>query len=170
EARTDAGDNSIPIINVLDAFISGAPAVGPSTNPERRLWFQDNLTWIVKSHTFRSGVRIRHSTIRDVSPNNFGGTFTFTGGAGPQLDANNQPVLDALGNPIIVPISSIERYRRTLLFQRQRLAPAAIRVLGGGATQLSLAAGNPEARAHQIDFGAFIQDDWRLRPSLTLSL
>jgi hypothetical protein len=63
ETRTDAGDNSIPTINVLDAFISGAPAVGLSSNPERRLWFQDNLTWIANNHTFRSGVRIRHSTI-----------------------------------------------------------------------------------------------------------
>ncbi len=170
EDRTDAGDNSIPITNVLNAFISGAPAVGPSENPERRLWFQDNLTWIANQHTFRSGVRIRHSTIRDVSPNNFGGTYTFGGGAGPQLDAADLPVLDSQGNPVIVPLSSIERYRRTLLFQSQGLSPAEIRALGGGATQFSLAAGDPEARTNQVDFGLYIQDDWRLRPSLTISL
>lgn len=170
ETRDDFGDNSIPTINVLSAFISGAPAVGPSSNPERRLWFQDNVTWIAGNHTFRSGVRVRHSTITDISPNNFGGTYSFAGGPGPQLDAFNQPVLDPQGNPVIVPLSSIERYRRTLVFQSQGLSPAEIRALGGGASQFSLAAGDPEARAKQIDFGAFIQDDWRLRPSLTISL
>ncbi|HEV7683001.1 MAG TPA: carboxypeptidase regulatory-like domain-containing protein [Pyrinomonadaceae bacterium] len=170
ETRDDFGNNSLPTINVLNAFISGAPAVGPSTNPERRLWFQDNLTWIFNNHTFRSGVRVRHSTIRDVSPNNFGGTYTFAGGAGPQLNANDQPILDVEGNPVIVPLSSIERYRRTLVFQAQGLPPAEIRALGGGASQFSLAAGDPEARTKQIDFGAFIQDDWRLRQSLIINL
>jgi hypothetical protein len=86
------------------------------------------------------------------------------------LDANDQPVLGPEGNPVIVPLSSIERYRRTLVFQSRRLSPTEIRALGGGATQFSLAAGDPEAHTKQIDFGLFIQDDWRLRPSLTISL
>jgi len=170
ESRTDAGDNSRPTINVLDAFISGAPAVGPSSNPERRLWLQDNVTWISGNHTFRTGARVRHSTIRDTSPNNFGGTFIFAGGTGPQLNANDQPITNAQGNFVPVPLSSIERYRRTLVFMNRGLSAATIRSLGGGATQFSLAGGNPTARANQIDFGAFIQDDWRLRPSLTISL
>lgn len=170
EGRTDAGDNSRPTVNVLDAFISGAPAVGPSSNPERRIWLQDNVTWISGNHTFRTGGRVRHSTIRDTSPNNFGGTFTFAGGVGPRLDANDQPVTDVQGNFVLVPLSSIERYRRTLVFMDRGLSAATIRSLGGGATQFSLAGGNPTARAGQIDFGAFIQDDWRLRPNLTISL
>jgi hypothetical protein len=170
EGRTDAGNNSRPTINVLDAFVSGAPAVGPSSNPERRLWLQENLTWIAGNHTFRTGMRVRHSSILDISPNNFGGTFTFAGGVGPQLDANDQPIINASGNFVLVPLSSIERYRRTLVLRDRGFSVATIRSLGGGATQLSLAGGNPAARAKQIDFGAFIQDDWRLRPSLTISL
>jgi hypothetical protein len=169
ENRIDAGDNSRPTINVLQAFIGGAPAVGPSANPERRLWLQDTVTWIVRDHTFRAGGRLRRSSILDISPTNFGGTYTFGGGIGPLLNANDQPVLDAQGNFVLVPISSIERYRRTLVFQSKGLPAPTIRSLGGGATQFSLAGGNPAARAKQIDFGAFIQDDWRLRPSLTLS-
>jgi hypothetical protein len=170
EGRTDLGDNSRPTINVLDAFISGAPAVGPSSNPERRIWLQDNVTWISGNHTFRTGVRVRRSTITDTSPNNFGGTYTFAGGFGPQLDANDQPITDAQGNFVFVPLSSIEQYRRTLVFMDRGLSATTIRSLGGGATQFSLAGGNPTARASQIDFGAFIQDDWRLRPNLTISL
>ena len=170
EDRIDDGDSSRPTTDVLQAFISGAPAVGQSSNPERRLWLQDTVTWIKNNHTFRFGGRLRRSTIRDISTTNFGGTFTFAGGVGPQLNANDEPVLDSQGNFILVPVSSIERYRRTLVFQGQGVPAATIRALGGGATQFSRAGGNPEARAKQIDFGAFVQDDWRLRPSLTLSL
>ena len=170
EDRIDAGDISRPITEVQQAFISGAPAVGPSSNPERRLWLQDTVTWIKNNHTFRAGGRLRRSTIKDVSPTNFGGKFTFGGGVGPELDANDSPVLDSQGNFVIIPISSIERYRRTQVFLGQGLPASTIRLLGGGASQFSRAGGNPEARATQIDFGAFIQDDWKLRPSLTLSL
>src|SRR6202023_820881 len=86
------------------------------------------------------------------------------------LDANNQPVLDASGQPVLALAKSIERYRRTVVFQRLGLSPAEIRALGGGATQFSLGAGIPELSVHQIDAGIFAGDDWRLRPNLTLSL
>lgn len=36
-------------------------------------------------------------------------------------------------------------------------------------SQLNLNGGNPEASVSQVDFGAFIQDDWRVRRNLTLS-
>jgi hypothetical protein len=36
-------------------------------------------------------------------------------------------------------------------------------------SQLNLNGGNPEASVSQMDFGAFIQDDWRVRKNLTLS-
>ena len=41
---------------------------------------------------------------------------------------------------------------------------------GGGATQFSIAAGNPFLAASQVDVGAFVGDDWRVRPNVTLSL
>ena len=44
-----------------------------------------------------------------------------------------------------------------------------IRIRGGGASQLSIASGNPEASVSQVDFGIYAQDDWRVRPNLTFS-
>ena len=105
-----------------------------------------------------------------MSPQNFGGTYTFGGGLAPQLDANNRPVLDSLGQPVMVNIESIERYRRTLLFQQQNVPAAQIRALGGGATQFSINAGNPLISGRQFDVGAFVGDDWKIRPNLTMSL
>jgi hypothetical protein len=118
----------------------------------------------------RFGARLRGQTEVTDSPLNFNGTFTFSGGIGPELDANNNPVLDASGQPVLVPITSIEQYRRTLLFTRLHDSPAQIRQLGGGATQLSFAAGTPLFSGGQTDIGAFLADDWRLRPNVTFSL
>jgi hypothetical protein len=109
--------------------------------------------------------------VRDVSPQNFAGAFTFSGGVAPQLDANSRIVLDpATGLPVQTQITSIERYRRTLLLQGLGLTAGEIRTRGGGATQFSISGGNPEAKISQYDLGPFVQDDWRFRPNLTVSL
>jgi hypothetical protein len=123
-----------------------------------------------KSHYWKFGVRLRGDTVDNTSLQNFGGTFTFGGGDAPSLDSNNQPVLDSSGKVFLAPITSIERYRRTLLFQKLGFTPSRIRELGGGATQFSINAGKPELSASQFDVGLFVGDDWRVRPNLTLSL
>jgi hypothetical protein len=167
---TQEGDNSIPTINVQDAFIGGGSQVGLAFNNEDRLELQNNTSMSLGNHALKFGVRLRRVNILDVSPNNFGGTFTFGGGVAPQLDANNQVVLGTDGLPNLVPITSIERYRRTLLFQGQGLDASQVLVLGGGPTQFTIAGGDPQASVKQWDFGAFVQDDWRVRPDLVLSL
>lgn len=167
---TQEGDNSIPTINVQEAFIGGGSQVGLAFNNEDRFELQNNTSMSLGNHALKFGVRLRRVSIFDSSPNNFGGTFTFAGGFAPQLDANNQVVLGTDGQPSLVPITSIERYRRTLLFQGQGLDASQVRSLGGGPTQFTIAGGNPEASVKQWDFGAFVQDDWRVRPDLVLSL
>lgn len=167
--REQAGDNSVPTIRVLDAFTGGGAQVGITFNRENRWELGNNTSWALNKHALKFGVRLRGVSLKDSSPSNFGGTYTFAGGAlAPELDANDQVVLNA-GQPVLVPITSIERYRRTLVFQQQGLTPVQIRLLGGGATQFTIAGGNPEASISQIDFGAFVQDDWRVRPDFTLS-
>ena len=55
------------------------------------------------------------------------------------------------------------------MFQKQGLSPAQIRSLGGGATQFSIAGGNPEADVDQSDISFYVQDEWKVRPHFTLS-
>jgi len=159
------GNNSIPTVVVQEAFIAGGSQVGLAHNDEDRWELQNYSTWTKDRHILRFGARVRGVHISDFSPQNFGGTFTFSGGEAPQLDANNRIVLDANGDPVLIPITSLERYRRTLLFQGN----PDMRLLGGGPTQFSIAGGNPEASVRQIDLGAFVQDEWRVRPNLTLT-
>jgi hypothetical protein len=164
------GDNSVPTIRVLDAFTGGGAQVGIASNKNNRWDMIDHLTWTRGPHTLRAGVRLRRVHISDLSPFNFGGTFTFAGGLAPELNGNGQIVRDADEQAVLTNISSIERFRRTLLFQSQGRSPSEIRELGGGATQFSISAGDPKASLSQLEVGTFIQDDWRLRPNLTLSL
>src|SRR5947208_11017826 len=116
-----------PAIQVLGSFNGGGAQVGHSFDTQSSYEFQDYISILHGRHSFRFGVRARGATDDNISPQNFGGSFTFAGGVGPQLDANNQPVVDASGNPVMVRIDSIERYRRTLLFQGLGSTPANIR-------------------------------------------
>ncbi|HEY2962910.1 MAG TPA: TonB-dependent receptor, partial [Pyrinomonadaceae bacterium] len=159
------GNNIIPTIVVQEAFIAGGSQIGLAHADDDRWELQNYSTWTKGQHILRFGVRARGVHITDFSPQNFGGTFTFSGGDAPQLDANNQIVRDANGDPVLIPITSLERYRRTLLFQGN----PDMRLLGGGVTQFSIAGGNPEAKVSQVDWGAFIQDEWRVRPNLTFT-
>ena len=159
------GNNTIATVSVQDSFISGGSQVGQAHVNENRWELQNYSTLTKGNHVLRFGLRLRRVHIDDFSPQNFGGTFTFSGGDAPLLNDNNEIVRDANGDPVLIPITSLQRYRRTLLFQGR----PDMRVLGGGATQFSIAGGNPEASVRQIDLGAFFQDEWRIRPNLTLT-
>lgn len=158
-------DNSLPTIEVQDAFTGGGSQVGQSHNDTNSWELTNNTTIAHGPHSMKFGVRYRSVDITNFSPSNFGGTYTFFGGAiAPNVNENG----DAIAGTDTV--SSIERYRRTLLFIDQGRNPLEIRFLGGGANQFRLATGNPEAKIKQWDFGGFFQDDWKLRPNFTLSL
>ncbi len=157
------GDNTVPVLNVSSAFISGGSQVGHAINSSNRWELTNFLAWQKGTHSLKFGGRIRRISISDSNPNNFGGTYVFSGGTVPTLDANNNPIIS---QPIFV--DSLERYRRTLLGQQLGLAATQIRALGGGASQFSISAGDPAASVSQFDAGFYVQDDWRLRPNLTV--
>jgi hypothetical protein len=152
-------NSSAPAILVLDSFNTGGAETGRSLDAEN-YYEMNNMTSIVKgAHTWKFGVRARGETDDNTAPVNFGGTFTFAGGLAPELNADNQEVLDGSGQPVMTPITSIQQYQRALLG-----------LPGGGATQFSIAAGNPYLALGQADVGAYVGDDWRVRPNVTLSL
>jgi hypothetical protein len=159
------GDNTIPVLNVSGAFISGGSQVGHAINSSSRWELQNFLAWQKGTHAIKFGGRVRGIKITDSNPSNFGGTYVFTGGFVPTLDANNNPIIT---QPEFV--DSLERYRRTLLGQQLGLTPTQIRAMGGGASQFSISSGDPEASVSQVDTGLYIQDDWRVRPNLTLGV
>jgi hypothetical protein len=179
DRRRQQGGSNDPVIRVLEAFTGGGAQSGLSSNDQDRFELQNYTSWTVGNHSLKAGARLRADRLRDVSQQNFAGTFTFASGPAPQLDAAGNIVTDASGNPVLTQITSLERYRRTLLFsapncgtgagQLPCLSQAAIRLRGGGPTQFSLSGGDPEAALTYWDLSPFLQDDWRVRPNLTLS-
>ena len=165
---------SLPGINVLSSFVGGSPSVGLAYDILKHLEISNMTTYTRGAHVYKFGGRARHYSVEDNSPSNYNGSFSFSGGLAPLLDANNQPVVSNLSCQSAATqgcafITSIEQYRRTLYFQKAGLNPAQIRALGGGATQFSISGGNPLASVNQFDIGVFALDDWRVRPNFTLS-
>jgi hypothetical protein len=157
--------NAIPALDVADSFGGGGAQIGNASYRQDRVEAQNFTSWQTKKHFVKIGGRLRYVSIDSVAPSNFGGTYTFSGGAGPALDANDQIIPGAA--PLA--LSSLERYRRTLAFGRAGLSGSQIRLLGGGPTQFSIAGGNPQADVAQSDVGFYLQDDWKLRQHLTIS-
>ena len=154
QTRGSTADNSIPTVNVQDAFTGGGSQIGKAANTQNRFEITNITSWSKGNHSIKFGARARTVSINDFSPNNFGGTWTFSG---------TRNLVNPEG------LTSIEAYQRTEQGLAQGLTGAQIRVLGGGATQFSINTGNPLATVKQFDIGAFAQDDWKFRPNLTVS-
>jgi hypothetical protein len=153
-----------PSLQVLGSFNAGGAQLGRSFDTQTAYELQDYTSVLRGKHTWRFGVRLRRQVDDSIAPVNFNGTFTFGGGLAPVLDAENRPIPGQVQQ-----IASIERYRRTVLFQQLGYTPSQIRALGGGATQFSIASGMPGLSVHQFDAGLFVGDTWRMQPNLTIS-
>jgi len=97
-----------PEIRVLGSFIGGGSQIGRAFDTQNSFELQNYTSMVGNHHTWRFGVRLRGTLEDSVAPQNFNGTFTFGGGLAPQLDSNNQPVLDGPGNPVLITVNSIE--------------------------------------------------------------
>jgi Carboxypeptidase regulatory-like domain len=137
------GNANLPTTVVLDAFTGGGPPLTLSFTNQDRLEVLNTTTVTHGTHLLRWGGRLRGVYLKDQDTQNYTGTFTF---------------------------SSLDSYRLTLSGEQSGLTPQQIRATGGGASQFSLAAGNPLASLNQFDAGFFALDDWRARPNVTLSL
>lgn len=172
----NANTGTLPAINVSGAFIDGSPSIGLSWTTDNMFELSNMTTYTHGAHVMKWGGRMRHYSVGDASPTNFNGTYSFAGAYAPILDANNNPlspgVTCSAANPnaaACMDITSIEQYRRTVYFLSKNMSLPAIRLLGGGATQYTVAAGNPIVDVGQFDIGIYAQDDWRIKPNFTLS-
>jgi hypothetical protein len=140
---SEHGNADLPTISVLDAFTGGGSPLTLNFTNQDRIEVQNMTTFTHGAHLLRWGGRLRGVDLRDRDTTNYTGSFTF---------------------------SSLESYRETLMGQQAGWSAQQIRAAGGGASQFSIAAGNPLANLSQYDLGFFLLDDWRARPNLTLSL
>ena len=178
--HTDSGENQssdLPALIVGGAFNGGGAQVGHYSDTENHYELQNYTTYSGGAHTWKFGVRVRAVTINNFSDQNFGGTYNFNAAWAPILNASNQPIAPGVACDQTDPnladctlLTSIQVYSRTLALQQLSLSPAMIQALGGGPAQFTISNGNPLVNINQVDLGAFVGDDWRVKPNLTLSL
>src|SRR6516165_10029715 len=84
-------------VQVLGAFNGGGNPIGRATDTQNTYEFQNNISILRGSHSWRFGIRLRGASETSFSPQNYNGTFTFSGGLAPELDGNNNPIPDPSG-------------------------------------------------------------------------
>lgn len=156
------GDNTIPTVNVSQSFTAGGSQIGQSFNNNNRWEISNSTTWLYKNHTFKFGGRLRGVKITDFNENGFGGSLSFFGDRCLERDENNAANCIVNGTSVpFVDLTSLDQFRgRVIGTTTGRFLPS----------QFSISIGDPEASVRQFDSGAYILDDWRLRPNLTVSL
>jgi hypothetical protein len=162
--------NQIPQVNVAGAFVTGGNGRGDYHDLSTHYELQNFTSILRGAHTIKVGVRIRRNSDRSNQPTGFNGTFTFLGGVEPALDANNNVEYDSGGNPLTVELTSLQQYERQLMLANAGYSETAIQNLGGGPSRFAIQAGQSYISRDVWDEAPYVQDDWRVRPNLTVSL
>jgi len=153
--------DSNPTVNVIGNFVGGGNGSGTQTDQQNRYELQNYTSLIHGNHMFKFGGRLRATQDTNSSFAGFNGTFTFS-----QLTSNGVAYTPAacasVGMNPSCPIA--------LSFADYQLQHP---LANGGAppyaTQLSYTTGLPSTKITYYDAGLYLQDDWRIRPNITVS-
>jgi uncharacterized membrane protein YgcG len=131
--------STAPTVNVLGFFIAGGNSRGSEQEDENHYEFQNYTSIAHGRHMIKFGGRLRQSSVTDNTASQFNSTYIFKTATAYQTTLNNIA------------------------------AGQAANANGGGAYQYIVTTGTPSASLSLFDAGLYIQDDWRVRPNLTLS-
>lgn len=142
DTTDENAQSNLPEVTVPSAFVMGGATAGKYALTEDSHEFQNYSTITHGTQTIKFGARVRGDVLNSYAPTNFNGTYTFASFAAYQI--TQQGIAEGL------PFSDIQ-------------------AMGGGPTQFSINTGNPAIASTMVDVGAFVQDDWRVRPNLTIN-
>jgi hypothetical protein len=145
--------------SLASGFTGGIlPTFGALNNiPQSRIvdvyQWQDTVSQTLGNHALKYGVDLRHQKVDNFFLPNFTGQYRFNSG-GAALPAN-----------------TFFNYGTTGLNGSARTSPTAFEnFLLGRPDRISFALGNPRIKTTQNDYFFFVQDDYRIHPTLTLNL
>lgn len=139
--RDDAPQSAAPSLVVAGAFTGGGATTQLLRSHQRDLEIDDDILYTRGKHSMKAGVQLLNSTLDDSLPTNFNGQYVFGGGTSG-----------------FTTISGLEQYRRAVLG-----------LPGGTPTLYAVTAGNPVISLNQVRVVLYAQDQWKLRPRLSLS-
>ena len=154
--------SSAPTVNVQSAFVDGGSTQGTVQDVLDRYEFQNYTSMALGKHFLKFGVRLRVNRDTSVETANFNGNFNFGSRQNPGCPANATPATCPF-------ITGLQAYQITQQGLAAGLTFPQIVAMGGGASQYSVTAGSPSAEVTYFDAGLYVQDDFHLRPNMTLS-
>jgi hypothetical protein len=137
-----SGPTAGPTIAVQGAFTDGGSGTGSVQDKQDHYEFQDYLQITAGNHDLNLGGRLRSLRESNTSTANFNGQYTF---------------------------ATLDAYKITLQGLANGLKAAEIRAMGGGASQYSQTQGTPSIAVSLVDTGLFAEDNWKVKPNITLS-
>ena len=131
-----------PTLVVQGAFTGGGSSQGISIGNQDHYELQNYTSIAHGKHFIKFGGRLRGTQYSSTQNSGFNGSYNF---------------------------ASLDAYQITENGIAEGLTPAQIRALGGGASQFSLVAGAPLSDVSMLDVGLYAEDEWRIRPNISLS-
>lgn len=135
--------STLPSVSVPISFTGGGYSGGLTLDTTNHYEFQNYTSIQFTKHFLKFGARLRGVTDDNNSTGGFNGSYQF-----PTIQAYQQSLL-SLTNPAILPAAS--QFSITANSTNSTITP------------------NPFANASQVDVGLYVEDDWRVRPNITLS-
>jgi hypothetical protein len=162
ETSNQTPQGTAPTVNVQAAFVNGGSTQGTLQDVLDRYEFQNYASMALGKHFLKVGVRLRANRDANVETSNFNGNFTFGSRQNPACAPNATPATCPF-------ISGLQAYQITQQELAAGLSFPQIVAMGGGASQYSVTAGSASAEVTYFDAGLYVQDDFHLRPNMTLS-
>ena len=157
---TESPTNSTPTVQVQGAFSGGGSSSQFSQDNTNRYEIQNYTSMSEGTHFVKFGARLRIDRDANNATSNYNGYYTFS-----QIPC---PVTGCPGpNTQAIPALQVYQITENLLSQGETAAQ--IKALGFGPTQFTVTAGTPAVTRILTDIGLYAQDDWKIKPNLTLS-
>ncbi len=155
DSVNQASQSTTPSLNVSNSFVAGgsgysAPGYANSYDIQKQYEVQNYTSITAGLHNIKFGMRVRANWLNDYSPRNFNGSYTFLGSSSG--------------------LSSLQQYLATVQLLNAGYTSQQVTAMGYGPSQYSVNVGKPDIGLSQVDFGPSIQDDWRIKSNLTISL
>ena len=142
DRNNQVAQNLSATIAVQGAFTGGGSNLGVNRDNQDHYEFQDQLQIQEGKHDLNMGGRLRALRDSNYSTANFNGQYTF---------------------------ASLAAYQITEQGLKDGMSAAAIRAAGGGASLFSQTEGTPSIAVSLIDTGVYAEDNWKVKPDVTLS-
>jgi len=154
--------STAPTISVQGAFNGGGSGGGLSSDTLDRYEAQNYTSMSLGKHFLKFGARLRATRDSNASRSGYNGNFNFGLRQDPNCPPNSTP-------DTCPKITGIQAYKMTVQGLAQGMSLGQIIATGGGANQYSITTGTALAEVTYFDAGLYFQDDWRVKPNITVS-